>query len=186
MAGVGMYALALYVTRSRSAALLAGLIYAFSPYQLLHLGQVQLISIGGLPLTLLYLDRFWRAGRRHDGLMLALFIAAQTLSAFYYGFQVALIIVIYVALRLLLPPRAQNLRRLGQALPWIALAMLLILPFALPYLRVRTDLGLERSLGEAAESGATLAEFFLPRKIIRSTPQVCDRWFPMRADYFRG
>ena len=76
VAAVGMYALALYVTRNRLAALLAGLIYAFSPYQLLHLSQVQLISIGGLPLTLLYLERFWTTGRRHDGLMLALFMAA--------------------------------------------------------------------------------------------------------------
>ncbi len=163
VAAVGMYALALYVTRNRLAALLAGLIYAFSPYQLLHLSQVQLISIGGLPLTLLYLEHFWTTGRRHDGLMLALFMAAQTLSAFYYGFQVALIVGLYVLIRLLLRPRAQSLRRLGQVLPWLALAALLILPFALPYLRVRAGLGLERSLAEAAQSGASLAEFFLLR-----------------------
>lgn len=163
VAALGMYALALYVTRNRLAALLAGLIYAFSPYQLLHLSQVQLISIGGLPLTLLYLERFWATGRRHDGLMLAFFMAAQTLSAFYYGFQVALVVGLYVLVRLLLRPGPQSLRRLGQVLPWIALAALLILPFALPYLRVRAGLGLERSLGEAERSGAALVGFFLPR-----------------------
>ena len=73
LAAVGMYLLALYVTHNRGAALLAGLFYAFSPYQFGHIPQVQLLSIGWLPLTLLYLDRFWTKGRRRDGLMLALF-----------------------------------------------------------------------------------------------------------------
>ena len=68
LAAAGMYLLALYVTRNRGAALLAGLFYAFSPYQFGHIPQVQLLSIGWLPLTLLYLDRFWARGRRHDGL----------------------------------------------------------------------------------------------------------------------
>ena len=141
LAAAGMYLLALYVTRNRGAALLAGLFYAFSPYQFGHIPQVQLLSIGWLPLTLLYLDRFWAKGRRHDGLMLALFIAAQTLSTFYYGFQVVLVVGLYLLVRLLLPPRQPSWRRLGQILPWLALSALLILPFALPYLRVRNESG---------------------------------------------
>ena len=141
LAAVGMYLLALHVTRNRGAALLAGLFYAFSPYQFGHIPQVQLLSIGWLPLTLLYLERFWAKGRRHDGLLLALFMAAQTLSAFYFGFQVVLVVGLYVLVRLLLQPKQPTWRRLGQILPWLALAALLILPFALPYLRVRAELG---------------------------------------------
>ena len=163
LAAAGMYLLALYVTRSRGAALLAGLFYAFSPYQFGHIPQVQLLSIGWLPLTLLYLERFWTTGRRRDGLLLALFMAAQTLSAFYFGFQVVLVVGLYVAVRVLLQPGKPTWRRLGQILPWFALSGLLILPFTLPYLRVRAELGLERSLAEAAQSGSSLAEFFLPR-----------------------
>jgi len=164
LAAAGMYLLALYVTGNRGAALLAGLFYAFSPYQFGHIPQVQLLSIGWLPLTLLYLERFWAKGRRHDGLLLALFMAAQTLSAFYFGFQVVLVVGIYVLVRLLLQPKQPTWRRLGQILPWLALSALLILPFALPYLRVRAELGLERSLAEATHSGSSLAEFFLPRQ----------------------
>ena len=62
LAAAGMYLLALYVTHNRGAALLAGLFYAFSPYQFGHIPQVQLLSIGWLPLTLLYLERFWADG----------------------------------------------------------------------------------------------------------------------------
>jgi hypothetical protein len=185
LAAAGMYLLALYVTHNRGAALLAGLFYAFSPYQFGHIPQVQLLSIGWLPLTLLYLERFWAAGRRRDGLMLALFMAAQTLSAFYFGFQVVLVAGIYVLVRLLLRPRRTTWRRLGQILPWFLLSGLLILPFALPYLRVRADLGLERSLAEASQSGSSLAEFFLPRNdnpiypaVVRSLPTDAGDLFP--------
>ena len=186
LAAVGMYLLAFHVTRNRGAALLAGLFYAFSPYQFGHIPQVQLLSIGWLPLTLLYLDRFWAKGRRHDGLMLALFMAAQTLSTFYYGFQVVLVVGIYVLVRLLLQPRPPTLRRLGRLLPWLALSALLILPFALPYLRVRTELGLERSLAEAADSGANLAEFFLPRNDNPIYPAVLRALVPGAGDLFPG
>ena len=186
LAAVGMYLLALYVTHNRGAALLAGIFYAFSPYQFGHIPQVQLLSIGWLPLTLLYLDRFWTKGRRHDGLMLALFMAAQTLSTFYYGFQVVLVVGIYVLVRLLLQPRKPTLRRLGQLLPWLVLSGLLILPLALPYLRVRSGLGLERSLTEAAEAGANLAEFFLPRNDNPIYPAGLRSLVPHTGDLFPG
>ena len=55
-----------------------------------------------------------------------------------------------------------RLRRLAALLPWIALAALLIAPFAVPYLRVRSELGLERSIGETLQNAATLAEYLRP------------------------
>ena len=186
LAAAGMYLLALYVTHNRGAALLAGIFYAFSAYQFGHIPQVQLLSIGWLPLTLLYLDRFWSQGRRRDGLMLALFMAAQTLSTFYYGFQVVLIIGLYVLVRLLFQPSKATLRRLGQLLPWLALSGLLILPLALPYLRVRSGLGLERSLTEAAEAGANLAEFLLPRNNNPVYPTWLRSLVPNTGDLFPG
>jgi hypothetical protein len=186
LAAAGMYLLALHVTRNRGAALLAGLFYAFSPYQFGHIPQVQLLSIGGLPLVLLYLERFWANGRRHDGLMLALFMAAQILSTFYYGFQVVLVVGLYVLVRLVLQPRRPTLHRLAQLLPWLALGALLILPFAAPYFRVRSGLGLERSLAEAAGSGANLMEFFLPRGDNPIYPAGLRARLPGTNDLFPG
>ncbi len=162
LAGAGMYLLALHLTRSRPAALLAGLLYAFSPYQFYHFSQLQLINIGWLPLTLLFLDRYWTRGRTRDGFLLAFCVASQTLSAFYYGFQVVLIIGLYLVIQVLTQPGRARYRRLGQGVAWLALAALLIAPFALPYLEVRAGLGLERSLQEAFDSSASLAEYAAP------------------------
>ncbi len=178
LAGMGAYLLTLHVTGCRLSAFLAGLIYAFSPHQFGHLSQLQLLSIAWLPLTLLYLDRFWAAGRPRDGFLFALAAAFQTLSAFYYGFQVALTVGLYVIVRLLVGlwswtrghlvarPRARRPAARGLPLlaliPWVVLAGILIAPFAIPYLRMRSDLGLERSLDEALRSAATLAEWVQP------------------------
>ena len=197
LAGLGAYLLALRITGHRLAAFLAGLIYAFSPHQFGHLSQLQLLSIAWLPLTLLFLDRFWTRGRPWDGFLFALCAAFQTLSAFYYGFQVALAVGLYVGARVvsrsqesgvrgqgagvrnqpsathrtsyivhptsyILHPTSYIVHRLIALLPWIALAGLLIAPFAAPYLRVRGELGLECSIGETLRNAATLEEWTRP------------------------
>jgi hypothetical protein len=203
LAGLGAYLLALRMTGQRLASFLAGLIYAFSPHQFGHLSQLQLLSIAWLPLTLLFLDRFWTHSRPRDGCIFALCAAFQTLSAFYYGFQVALAVGLYLGARVVVScqlsvvscqlsvvsrqPSATHptsyilhrtsyiAHRLIALLPWIALAALLIAPFAAPYLRVRGELGLERSIGETLRNAATLAEWVRPpptNPLYRALPGV--------------
>jgi hypothetical protein len=167
LAGFGAYLLALHLTGSRPGALLAGIIYAFSPHQFGHLSQLQLLSIGWLPLLVLFLDRFWERGRPRDGLLLALTMAAQALSAFYYAFQVLLVAGLFLLYRLMVPGAAGmdlrgRLRRLVRLAPWAALSALLILPFALPYWQVRSQLGLQRSLAETLSYAPPLTDYLLP------------------------
>ena len=95
-------------------------------------------------------------------MLFALCAVSQTLSAFYYGFQVALAVGLYLLVRLVTAPNRRTVHRLAALLPWIALAALLIAPFAVPYLRVRSELGLERSIGETLQNAATLAEYLRP------------------------
>jgi len=56
LSGFSMYLLAFYLTKNRFAAFVAGCIFAFSPYHLGHgLGHMNLISLGWMPLFVLYL-----------------------------------------------------------------------------------------------------------------------------------
>ncbi|MEM8534748.1 MAG: hypothetical protein AAGF95_28160 [Chloroflexota bacterium] len=57
MAGLGAYALVYYLTQRRTAAFIAGLIYAFSPYMAFHLdvGQPFMLSLQWMPFYLLAL-----------------------------------------------------------------------------------------------------------------------------------
>ena len=163
LAGLGAYLLALHLTHSRPAALLAGVIYAFSPHQFGHLSQIQLLSIGWLPLIVLFLDRFWTKGRALDGLLFALAAAAQALSAFYYAFQVVLVVGLYVLCRLVSVPPRRSLPVLARTVGWSLLAGLLVLPFTLPYFQVRAELGLERSLAGTLAYAPPLTDYLLPR-----------------------
>lgn len=55
---VAAFALARELTASSAAAFIAGLAFAFSPYQAVHLSHVQLMLLFGMPFTLLWLHRY--------------------------------------------------------------------------------------------------------------------------------
>ena len=185
MAGVGMYALALYVTRSRSAALLAGFLRVLALPTGCIWARSSSSASAGYPDVALF-------GSFLEGRSPARWTDARVVHC---GADSLGILLRFpgcahhrdlCGLRLLPPRQPESAPARARHCRGSRSATLLILPFALPDLRVRTDLGLDRSLGEAAQSGATLAEFFLPRQDNPLYPQVCDRWFPMRADYSPG
>lgn len=58
------FALARELTGSRAAAFIAGLAFAFAPYQAVHLAHLQYLTAFGMPIALLWLHRYLRTGRR--------------------------------------------------------------------------------------------------------------------------
>jgi hypothetical protein len=57
LAAFGMYLLALRWTRQRSAAFIAGLIFAFAPYRFATIAHLQLLTFQWLPFIILFVDR---------------------------------------------------------------------------------------------------------------------------------
>jgi hypothetical protein len=173
LAGYGMYLLVFDLTRSRGSALVAGTIFAFNPFNLGNLAQVQLLSFGWLPLALMYLRRMLRtadAGRRaSDGrqrlfslltprfsILFALFFSLQALSSFYYaflaGFAVALCIVWWIVPSPSYPRGSALIRVLFS----FVIIGILVVPFFLPYLSVQRDLGFQRNIEESEPFSASL------------------------------
>jgi hypothetical protein len=76
LCGMGMYILMRYLTRSRGAALVAGLIYAFWPYRLFEIGHPNLITTQWLPLFLLSVIRVVREKKQKikHALLVAVFL----------------------------------------------------------------------------------------------------------------
>lgn len=60
--GVAMYALVRDLTQSRAASLMAGLAFAFAPYQAVQLSHIQQMMSFGMPLALLGLHRYVKTG----------------------------------------------------------------------------------------------------------------------------
>ncbi len=169
------YAMYLYVfdlTRARGAAIIAGTIFAFNPYNLGNLAQVQLLSFGWMPLAMMLLRKMLNPEVRGQKskvricFLFALFFSLQALSSFYYAFLAVFVVALYVtwffithraplftAHRSLFTSYRSLFTRL---LISAAIIVILIVPFFLPYLQVQREMGFERKIAESEEFSASL------------------------------
>jgi len=129
LSGVGAYLLAERVTGERWAALVGGLVFAFSPYRYEHLRHVNLSCTQWLPFVFLGLEA---GGWRLEAAALALVIASSTT----YTAQLPLFLAVYGVFWVIAQEdRRAAARRFVGALPVpVALGVLLAAPALLPAL----------------------------------------------------
>lgn len=168
LAAFGMYLLALHWTGRRSAAFIAGLIFGFAPYRFAAIAHVQLLTFQWLPLALLFLDKIFSTlnsppAARYSSLRFyaafGLFFGLQLLASWYLAIYTSLIIGLFFLGRWL--TRRNRSRTWAGLLASMALVLLLVLPFARPYLQILPQLQSARppalALGLAAAPADYLA-----------------------------
>ena len=92
LSGAAMFALTLYLTGSRGAGMLAGIVFAFAPYRFEHLMHMELQWTMWMPLAFLALHRTLDSGRMKYGIAAGACVALQILSSIYYGIFLAALI----------------------------------------------------------------------------------------------
>ena len=99
--GFFTYLLARYVGRSRPAAMVAGIIFAFCAYRYGHLlfGQLNLLATEWIPVYAVCLLRLLKAPSTKKGLFLGLAFLAQLLTSYYYAVMLIAFTVIVVLAR---------------------------------------------------------------------------------------
>jgi len=101
IAGHGMYLLVRRLTMSRSAAFVAGLIFAYFPYNFAHLSHLELLFYGWIPYCFLFIHRYFDEPSFKNMAGIAGFYVLQVLSCAYYGeymtFFIALTALYYAA-----------------------------------------------------------------------------------------
>lgn len=157
--GLAMYAFGRHLTGSRVAALAGALPFAFAPFRFAHLGHVGLSTAYWLPLALLFLDQTllrptWRAAT-----LFGLCAAMQALSAQYYGFQLALVVALYLVWTLVRRRSLLHWGALARLAFAVVLAELVLLPVLLPYLGVKGTWAYSRGLEENELHSATASSF---------------------------
>jgi hypothetical protein len=85
LSGAAMFTLASYLTRSRAAGIVAGIVFAFAPYRFDHIMHMELQWTLWMPLAFLALHRLYDTGRMRFGIALGACVALQMLSSIYYG-----------------------------------------------------------------------------------------------------
>jgi Protein of unknown function (DUF3108) len=156
---VAMDALVRTITGDTRAALVAGLIYGFAPYHFTHLLHLQLQALYFLPLSLMCLHRVLAGGRARDVVWLGVVAGLQAVSSAYYGIIGAIGLVTSAITLALAMRRPRDGRLIARGLVAAAIAVLVALPWTLPYFRVERDAGAGRNLFEASHGSAVLASY---------------------------
>lgn len=184
LSGLGTYLLVLKLTRSPGAGMVAGAILSFSSYRMTNLAQAQLLTTQWLPFALLSLFYLLRRPRFRHIATFVLFFCLQALSSFYYAILLALTVTGFVIFDFgfwlwsrpthhtsrITNPKASLIHLLLAA----ACCILIILPFALPYFWVQSDLGFERTLADNEPFSASLRQYLMvpPKSVVHG------QWLP--------
>lgn len=185
LSGWGMYLLVLSLTRCKLAGLVSGVVFAFCPYRMSHLGAGHLPLMGTqwLPFLLLYLERMITLQRKRDGVLAALFFALSALSAWYYAYISALAGLLYIVLRG--RPWRERLRRrsfISSALTFAVLCTLLVGPFALPLTQLWKEGSRPQSLRYVDTFSASPLDFVFPNVLHPLWGNLLLRYYPQNVN----
>jgi hypothetical protein len=176
-AGWAFHALVHGLTGHRWAALLAGLLAAFSPEQLAHVYHLNLLSIGWLPLFLLGLHRTLERPTWRAATLTGVAFALDAQSSGYYAVASVVIGAVLVAFHL----RALRDRRRVAALAGAAgLAALLAGPYVHEFLELRGEQDLHRPLDDSVRMA------FQPARDLGSTGTLYGRVLGGEEGLFPG
>lgn len=156
----GGYYLVRYLSGSREAAAIAGVLFGFCPYIFARTAHIQLLMTAGLPFAMLTFHRLVDRPSVGRAVALGVVLFAQALSCAYYGIFAGLMVglaTLFFAVTRGLWRSARYWALIGLA---AAISLGLTVPFFLPYLEVQ-DQGFGRTLDDArmysANGGAWLA-----------------------------
>ncbi len=98
LAGLGMYLLVRHLTDNKIAAFLSGLIFAFSPYQVLESSlHVTLANIQWMPFYVLFLLKAYEKRDVTNSALAGLFFSLNALMDLHYGLFMAFFTAVFVA-----------------------------------------------------------------------------------------
>jgi hypothetical protein len=150
---------------SWTAAVLAGAMYAFSPFRIGQLNHLQLLLAQWIPLTLWFWDRLLAERKmRHAVLFLAFYLLNVSGGAYFaYMIHIPLLVILInravVHGRAMVEARSLRVLVLAGVIAAAALAMVF-----LPYVRIGRSLGLARGPNEAGKYGATTLSWLSPAR----------------------
>lgn len=141
LSGWAMWKYAAHLTGSSAAAVLAGIVFAFVPFRFDHYHHLELQATIFLPLTLLYFERAIETGSRRDAWLMMAAFTAQMYSGIYYAVFLVTALAPIATLRLWLATPAARLAFVRGAVPAVAAALVVVIPYAIAYGGNRETLG---------------------------------------------
>jgi hypothetical protein len=148
------YVLAYRLVGSYPAGLLAGVIFAFSPYRFEHFDHLEMQLSFWIPLAMLAWHRAVERQTTRDCLVVAAAVSAQILSCIYYGVFLITSLGVLTAVWFWRSP----MKAIRAGTLMLFPTMVVFALYSLPYLGNRSRVG-DRPAGEVAGYSATLKDF---------------------------
>jgi hypothetical protein len=179
-----MFVLARHLVHSTGPALVSAAIYTMAPYRTEHVMHLELQWAMWVPLTLWAMHRTIERRSWRFGLLAGVFLWLQVLSSVYYGAFLAIAAVAFSVLMLATYPQPTS-RATPALIAGGIVAVLLSIPYALPYVETARTLGV-REAREVAVYSATWSSY------LASSPQswlwgwTASRWGAVERSLFPG
>jgi hypothetical protein len=183
--GVGMFILARHLTGSVAPSLVATTVYTALPYRIEHLMHLEMQWAMFIPLALWAVHRTMESGRWRHGLLVGLFLWLQFLSCVYYGVFLSLTLVLFVLLLLTLKGHANVIRFGPPLVAGAVIAIVLTLPYAIPYAAAAQTLG-RRPLDEIARYSALPVSYLATSSLNRFWGWTAELWGAPELRLFPG
>jgi hypothetical protein len=158
LSGAAMWLYAFQLTASRLAAIVAGLIFAFSPFHFDHLHHLELQATMFIPLTLWFVERAFASGRPADVIGAVAAWTGQVLCGIYYAVFLATALLLIVPIRWWLLPRDRRPALVRPFVLALVLMAVVVGPYLLQYSINRARVG-DRSVDEVGLYSATLSNY---------------------------
>lgn len=159
LCAVFMYALSRALNANRAAAFLAGLLFAFAPFRIDNNAHLQVLSMQWMPLAVLAMIRLIQRPTKWRALAVMMTMALVALSSIYYAVMFATALVAFLIMEAIRQRRAFTTRAGGLLLIALAAAAVVVVLIDLPYLTMRNEQGITRTLDESYENAARGASY---------------------------
>ena len=180
--GLGMYFLARYLTKNNFGGIVAGIIYAFSPFMFGHLGHLQILTAGGIPLAFLFLHKFFKSEQYKHLLLFTLFFLLQALANGYYGLYLTLFAGIYIMLYIILRKKFGDWRFWTKIATSVIIIIIVVGPVFHQYRSVRKEMGFARDI----DFYANLTSYLAASPLNRVYGNLTARFVKAEAQLFPG
>ncbi len=129
----GCYLLAKEVSQSRTFSLLFSVLFIVHPQRNFHFVWLNFLSVFYIPFIFFFFIRFFKTGKKHFGILAALFALFQFMSSIYYGvFLWGIMIPLFFIFAFLL--KMVSFARLRQQVTFLLIAALLIMFIFYPFI----------------------------------------------------
>jgi hypothetical protein len=153
----GTYYLCRYLTGSRPAAAVAGILFAYCPFVFARTAHIQLLLVGGLPFCLLAFHRLIDHLTVGRAIALGAILWFQGLACAYYGIFGGLAVGSAGIVLAITRGRWRDWRYWAGIAGAAVVSIALTVPFFLPYINLQRETGFARSLDGARTYSANFA-----------------------------